>query len=85
MTSWVYDEKFSTGTWFLFRTLPFMMGEDNVLLHLVQEQEERRTMMIGFEFPRGIKNSATMCQQPSMTDSINSLARLLIGTTSMTT
>jgi hypothetical protein len=49
MTSWNYDEKFLTDMQFLFRTLPFTMGEDNDLEHPAQEQE-RCTMTISFEF-----------------------------------
>jgi hypothetical protein len=56
MASWVYDEKFLTGMRFLFGTLPLMTGEDDDLKHLAQEQEERRTMMIGFKFHQSLKN-----------------------------
>jgi hypothetical protein len=59
MAPWVYDEKFSTGVRFLFRMLSFIAEEDNDLEHSAQEQEERCTMMIGSELPRGIKNSVT--------------------------
>jgi hypothetical protein len=38
------------------------MGEDDELEHPTQEQEERRTTTIDFEFYRGLKNSATMFQ-----------------------
>jgi hypothetical protein len=58
----VYDEKFLTGTQFMFGTLLFMAGEDNDLKHPAQEQEEQCTTTVGFEFPRGLKNSATMLQ-----------------------
>jgi hypothetical protein len=50
MAPWIYDKKFLTGTQFMFRTLPFMVGEDDHLEHLAQEQEERHTTTIGFEF-----------------------------------
>jgi hypothetical protein len=62
MTSWVYDEKIPTDTQFLFGTLLFTVGEDDDLEHPAQEQEERRTTMIGFEFHRGLKNSVTTFQ-----------------------
>jgi hypothetical protein len=62
MASWIYDAKFLMGMQSLFGMLPFMAGEDNDLKHLTQEQEERRTTTIGFEFPRGLKNLATMFQ-----------------------
>jgi hypothetical protein len=52
MASWVYDEKFLMDVWFLFGTLPFIAEEDDDLEHPAQEQEERRTTTIGFEFPR---------------------------------
>jgi hypothetical protein len=75
MASWIYDVKFLMGMQSLFRMLPFMAGEDDDLKHLTQEQEERRTTTIGFEFPRGLKNSATMFQatvrQPAAIDLIN--------------
>jgi hypothetical protein len=51
MAPWVYDEKFLMGMQFLFGTLPF-----------TAVQEEQHTMTIGFEFPRGLKNSATTFQ-----------------------
>jgi hypothetical protein len=66
MASWVYDEKFPTDMQFLFRTLPLTVGEDNDLEHPAQEQEKRRTTTIGFEFPRDLKNSVTIFQQPAM-------------------
>jgi hypothetical protein len=59
MAPWVYNEKFLTGMQFLFGTLSFMVGEDDDLEHLTQEQEEWRTMMIVVEFPRGLENSVT--------------------------
>jgi hypothetical protein len=34
----------------MFETLSFMTGEDDDLEHPTQEQEERRTTTIGFEF-----------------------------------
>jgi hypothetical protein len=43
----------------MFGTLPFTVEEDDDLEHLAQEQEERHTTMIDFEFPRGLKNSET--------------------------
>jgi hypothetical protein len=45
---------------FMSGTLSFMTGEDDDLEHLTQEQEERHTTTIGFEFHRGLKNSTTM-------------------------
>jgi hypothetical protein len=42
--------------------LSFMAGEDDDLEHSTQEQEERRTTVISFEFHRGLENSATMFQ-----------------------
>jgi hypothetical protein len=62
MASWIYDEKFLTGMWFLFEMLPFRTGEDDDIEHPTQEQEEQYTMTIGFEFHRGLKNSATTFQ-----------------------
>jgi hypothetical protein len=63
--------------------LTFTAEEDDDLEHPTQEQEERRTTTIGFEFPRGLKNSATMFQavvrQPAMTDPIDSPTRPPIG------
>jgi hypothetical protein len=50
MASWIYDEKFLTDMRFLFKMLSFTMREDDVLEHPAEEQEERRTMTIGFEF-----------------------------------
>jgi hypothetical protein len=47
---------------FMFEMLLFTVGEDDDLEHPAQEQEERRTTTIGFEFPRGLKNSATTFQ-----------------------
>jgi hypothetical protein len=76
MASWIYDEKFLMGMRFLFRTLSFTMGEDDNLGHSTQEQEKRRTMTIGFEFHRGLKNSATTFQaavrQPATINPIDS-------------
>jgi hypothetical protein len=89
MTTWIYNEKFLTDIRFLIRTLSFTTREDNDLEHLTQEQEERRTMTIYFEFHRGIKKSMTMFQaiirQPATTNSIDGSAQPPIGTTSMTT
>jgi hypothetical protein len=69
--------------------LPFTAGEDDNLKHSAQEQEERHTTTIGFEFHRGLKNSATTFQatvkQPATTNPIDSLALLSIGTPSTTT
>jgi hypothetical protein len=59
MTLWIYDEKFITGMRFLFKMLPFTVGEDDDLEHPAQEQEEWRTTMIDFDFHRGLKNSTT--------------------------
>jgi hypothetical protein len=65
------------------------VGEDDDIEHLTQEQEERCTTAIGFEFHRCLKNSATTFQavvrQPAMTNLIDSLTRLSIETPSMTT
>jgi hypothetical protein len=36
--------------------------EDDNLEHPTKEQEEWRTMMISFEFPRGLNNSTTTDQ-----------------------
>jgi hypothetical protein len=47
------------GMRFLFKMLPFTMGEDDDLEHPAQEQEEWHTTMIDFEFHRGLKNSTT--------------------------
>jgi hypothetical protein len=48
--------------------------EDDDLEHPAEEQEERCTTTIGYEFPRGLKNSATTFQaavrQPATTNSI---------------
>jgi hypothetical protein len=89
MASWVYDEKFLTDMQFLFRTLPFIAGEDDDLEHPAQEQEKRRTTMTSFEFPRGLNNSAATFQaavsQLATTDPIDSPARPPIVTPSMTT
>jgi hypothetical protein len=59
MTLWIYDEKFIMGMRFLFKMLPFTVGEDDDLEHPAQEQEEWHTTMIDFEFHRGLKNSTT--------------------------
>jgi hypothetical protein len=73
---------------FLFGTLPFTMREYDNLEHPAQEQKERCTTIIGFEFHRCLKNSATTFQavvrQPSTTNPIDSPARSPIGTPSMT-
>jgi hypothetical protein len=62
MAPWIYDKKFSMGTQFMFETSSFTAGEDDDLEHPAQEQEERCTTMIGFEFHQGLKNSATTFQ-----------------------
>jgi hypothetical protein len=66
-----------------------MAGEDNDLEHTAQEQEERRTMTIGFKFPRGLKNSAitfqSVVRQLATSNLIDSPTRPLIGTPLMTT
>jgi hypothetical protein len=63
---------------FMFETLSFMVEEDDNLEHPTQELEERRTMTIGFDFSRGLKNSATIFQvavrQPATTNPITSPA-----------
>jgi hypothetical protein len=78
MAPWIYDKRFSAGTQFVFRTLLFTMGEDDNLEHPTQEQEERCMMTIGFNFSRGLKNSATMFEaavrQPTTTNPIDGLA-----------
>jgi hypothetical protein len=88
MTTWIYDEKFLTDIQFLSGTWPFTTVEDD-LERPTQEQEERRTTTIGFEFPEGLKNSTTTFQvavrQPATTNPIDGPARPLIGTPSMTT
>jgi hypothetical protein len=89
MASWIYDEKFLTDMRFLFGMLPFTTGEDDDLEHLTQEQEERHTTNIGFEFHRGLKNSVITFQatvkQPATRNSIDGPAQPPIGTPSMTT
>jgi hypothetical protein len=89
MAPWIYDKKFSVGTQFLFGTLPFTIREDDELEHPAQEQEERHMTMIGFEFPRGLKSSATTFQatvrKPATTNAIDSPTRPQIGTPSITT
>jgi hypothetical protein len=66
-----------------------MVEEDDDLEHPAQEQEERRTMTIGFEFSQRLKNSATTFQaairQPATTDLIDGLARPPIRTSSTIT
>jgi hypothetical protein len=73
----------------MFGTLPFTVGEDYDLEHMAQEQKERRTMMIGFEFHRFLENSMAMFQapirQPATTNPIDGPARPMIETPSMTT
>jgi hypothetical protein len=48
------------GTQFMFRMLPFTMGEDDDLDHQAQEEEEQHTTTISFKFHRGLKNLVTM-------------------------
>jgi hypothetical protein len=78
MTMWIYDEMFLIGIQFLSEMLPFTEVEDDDLERLTQEQEERRTMMIGFEFYRCLKNSVATFQaairQPATTNLIDDLA-----------
>jgi hypothetical protein len=85
----MYDEKFLTGIQILSGTLPFTVIEGDDLQRLTQDQEDRRTMTIDFEFHRGLKNSVTTFQavvrQPGMTNLINGPTRPPIGTTSTTT
>jgi hypothetical protein len=89
MSSWIYNKKFLTDMWFLFGTLSFTTGEDDDLEYLTQEQKERRTTMIGFEFHRDLENSATMFQvvvrQSTTTNPIDGPTRPLIETPSTTT
>jgi hypothetical protein len=89
MASWIYDEKFLTGMQFLFRMSSFTVAHDDDLEHMAHEQKARRTTMIGFEFPRSLKNSATTFQaaarQPTMIDPIDGLTQSPIGTSSMIT
>jgi hypothetical protein len=62
---------------------------DDDLEHAAYEQEVRRTMTIGFEFPRSLKNSVTTFQvavrQPGTTDPIDSPTRSPIETSLTTT
>jgi hypothetical protein len=39
MALWVYDEKFLTGVLFLFRMLPFTVGEDDCLEHRLKNKK----------------------------------------------
>jgi hypothetical protein len=59
----------------MFGTLSFTVGEDDDLEHLAQEQEERCTTTIGFEFHQGLKNSTITFQaavrQLAMTNPID--------------
>jgi hypothetical protein len=50
MAPWIYDEKFLMNMRFLFGTLPFTTRENDNLEHSTQEQEERCTTTISFEF-----------------------------------
>jgi hypothetical protein len=56
-----------------------MVEEDDDLKRPAQEQEERRTTTINFEFHRGLKNSVTTFQP------INSPALSPVGAPSTTT
>jgi hypothetical protein len=89
MAPWIYDEKFLTDIQFLFGTLPFVVGEGDDHEHPTQEQEERRIATIGFEFTRGLKNSATTFQaavrQSATINLIESPTRPLIVTPLTTT
>jgi hypothetical protein len=89
MAPWIYNKKLSVGTHIMFGMQSFTVEEDDDLEHPTQEQEERRTTTIGFEFHRGFKNSATMFQttvgQLATINPIDSLTRLPIRTPSMTT
>jgi hypothetical protein len=62
MTLWIYDEKFLMGMQFLFGMSSFTTAHDDNLEHPAHEQEAQHTTMIGFEFPRSLKNSATTFQ-----------------------
>jgi hypothetical protein len=63
-----------------------MVREVDDLEHLDQEQDERHTTMVGFEFPRDPKNSYAMFQaavrQLTMIDLIDSTTRPAIKTRS---
>jgi hypothetical protein len=94
MAPWIYDEKFVTGTRFLFGTLPFAGGENDDLEHPSQEQEEWCTMTIGFEFHRRLKNSVATfqavvppfinaCIALAMYNDTRALTFLLISATSL--
>jgi hypothetical protein len=65
--------------------LPFTVGEDDNLEHPTKEQEEWRTMMISFEFPRGLNNSTTTFLQPVITNPIDGPTWPPIRTPSTTT
>jgi hypothetical protein len=84
----IYDEKFLTDIQFLSGTLPIMAVEDDDLKRPTQEQEERCAMSIGFEFHRGLKNSATTSQasvrQLAITNPIDGPAQPPIETSSTT-
>jgi hypothetical protein len=88
MTSCIYDEKFPTSM-LLFAMSSFIAAHNDDLEHPAHEQEARRTTMIGFEFPRRLKNSATTFQaavrQPVTIDPIDGPTRPLIGASSTTT
>jgi hypothetical protein len=78
MATWIYDEKFLTDIQFLSGMQSFTVVEDDDLEHPTQEQEERRTTTIGFEFPQGLESSTITFQaavrQPAMTNPIDGLA-----------
>jgi hypothetical protein len=75
-------------SWALGSIIRRVVHDDDVV-HPTHEQEARHTMMIDFEFPRSLKNSATTFQaavrQPATTNLIDGPTRPLIGTPSMTT
>jgi hypothetical protein len=75
-------------SWAPSSTIRRVVHDDN-LEHPAHEQEAWHMMMIGFEFPRSLKNSATMFQvairQPTTTDPIDGPTRPPIGTSSTTT
>jgi hypothetical protein len=48
--------------------------QDNDLEYPAQEQEERRTTLISFKFPRGLKNSVITFQHPATTNPIDGSA-----------
>jgi hypothetical protein len=68
--------------------LSFTPEEYDDLEHPAQQEEERCMITIGFEFPRRLKNLATMFQaavrQSAMTNPIDGPAQPSIETPSMT-